>query len=231
MLYLVYFGKPSAEIEDLSSSTTSLTKSDPAKRRDPLIVGSVIFISVFIVTVISLVLLFKYPEHTQFWADILGTIAGVLAAIQYLPQIYYTWKLKDLKSLSMTTLIIQAPGAFLFALSLGLRVGTEGWSTWLVYIVTGGLQIILLIMGVIFWNREREEKQKQDAADAERRQAEAEEDFGAVMSGRVNRRVSSANIRQVDGIDEAAEAEADERTALLNKQPRIRLREENHRAD
>lgn len=190
-----------------------------------------IFISLFIVAVVSLILVFKYPDHTQSWADILGTIAGVLAAIQYVPQIYYTWKLKDLKSLSMITLIIQAPGAFLFALSLGLRVGVEGWSTWLVYIVTGGLQFILIGMGLLSWKNRREEQRRQDAADAERRQAEAEEDFGAVMSGCINRRVSSANIRQVDAIDEAAEAEADERTALLNKQARIRLRDDNHRAN
>lgn len=228
MLYLIFFPQPSPEVEDLSSSTASLTKTDPVNRRDPVIVGSLIFGSVFVVAIISIILVFKHPEQTQSWADILGTIAGVLAAIQYIPQIYFTWKLGDLKSLSILTLVIQAPGAFLFAFSLALRVGVQGWSTWLVYIVTGLLQIVLLVMGIQFWLDKRRKRQNERAADAERRQMEAEEDFSAVPSGRVNRRVSATNISNVDGVDEAAEAEADERTALLHSKAQIRLRHENH---
>lgn len=132
-----------------------LAFSDPTKHREPLIVGFSIFVSVFIVAIISIALVFRFPKHTQTWADILGTIAGVLAAIQYLPQIYYTWKLQDLKSLSVATLVIQAPGAFVFALSLGLRVGVAGWSTWLVYLVTGALQFVLLAMAINWWFMER----------------------------------------------------------------------------
>ncbi|KAK4494703.1 hypothetical protein PRZ48_014059 [Zasmidium cellare] len=230
MLYLIFFPSSTPEVEDLSSSTASITKSDPVNRRDPVIVGSLIFVSLFIVAIVSIILVFKYPDHTQFWADMLGTIAGVLAAIQYVPQIYYTKVRKDLKSLSITTLGIQAPGAFVFALSLGLRVGWQGWSTWLVYIVTGLLQFILLFMGIRFWNIKRKERREAAAAEAEQRRIEAEEDFGAVIGGHVNRRVSSGNVGQVDGVDEAAEAEADERTALLYSKARVRMRNENHKS-
>ncbi|EME78897.1 uncharacterized protein MYCFIDRAFT_99834, partial [Pseudocercospora fijiensis CIRAD86] len=155
ILFVAYAPTTPQEPEDMSASAASITQTDPAKRRDAPLVGIIIFVSLLIVALISLVLILAHPDYTQAWADILGTISGVLAAIQYVPQIYFTWKLKDLKSLSVVTLVIQAPGAFVFALSLGLRVGWEGWSTWLVYIVTGLLQFVLLFMAVNFWSVER----------------------------------------------------------------------------
>jgi uncharacterized protein with PQ loop repeat len=82
--------------------------------------------------------------------------------IQYLPQIRYTWKAKDVKSLSITTLVAQAPGSFLFALSLGLRVGLEGWSTWIVYVITGSLQFVLL--GLAFTFAQQRKKQSEAIA-------------------------------------------------------------------
>ncbi|KAI5362642.1 hypothetical protein Slin15195_G100180 [Septoria linicola] len=158
--------------DTLSSSTATLTKPPPTSRpRDPLIVGSAISISLFLVAAISLFLVLRYPHHTQRWADILGTVSGVLAAVQYLPQIYFTAKIRDLKSLSIGTLIIQAPGAFLFAYSLFLRVGMEGWSTWLVYMVTGALQIVLLGMAFSFWTVKQRERREDEAAAADERSA------------------------------------------------------------
>ncbi|GIZ41794.1 hypothetical protein CKM354_000508800 [Cercospora kikuchii] len=164
--------------EVLSTSTATLTKPPPPSRpRDPLIVGTAIILSLLVVALTSLILVIRYPQHTQSWADLLGSVSGVLAAIQYLPQIYFTAKIKDLKSLSVGTLIIQAPGAFLFAYSLFLRVGAEGWSTWLVYMVTGALQMVLLGMAASFHATRQQEKRQgiyrdssddEDAADSER---------------------------------------------------------------
>lgn len=152
-LYITFAPREEDEV-DLSSSVATLTKPPPPSRpRDPLIVGTVIGLSLFVVALTSLILVLRHPDHTQRWADLLGTVSGLLAAVQYLPQIYFTWKIKDLKSLSVGTLLIQAPGAFLFAYSLFLRVGWIGWSTWLVYIVTGLLQFVLLGMAVVFWNQ------------------------------------------------------------------------------
>lgn len=153
-----------------------LAFSDPTKHREPLVVGFCIFVSVFLVAIISIALVFRFPKHTQTWADVLGTIAGVLAAIQYLPQIYYTWKLQDLKSLSVATLVIQAPGAFVFALSLGLRVGVAGWSTWLVYLVTGALQFVLLAMAINWWFMERNAAKVTDTPET---RADTEENRGS----------------------------------------------------
>ena len=115
--------------------------------------------------------------------------------IQYVPQIYYTWKLGSIKSLSILTMLIQVPGAFLFAFSLWLRVGWEGWSTWLVYVVTGVLQGILLGLAISYFLAGR-----RGVAEEGR-----EEQNGFVGGG----------VDDVDGVAEEGENEADERTALL----------------
>ncbi|KAK3716170.1 hypothetical protein LTR37_006615 [Vermiconidia calcicola] len=151
LLFLTFFPTH----RDMSASTPSLTStSPPPKRRDALAVTTAILASLLATFLTSLAIIASSPPKStlpQTWADILGTIAGTLAAIQYIPQIYFTWKLKGLGSLSIVTMVIQVPGAFLFAFSLGLRVGWEGWSTWLVYIVTGILQGILLGMGITYF--------------------------------------------------------------------------------
>ena len=91
---------------------------------------------------------------------------------------------------------IQVPGAFLFAFSLWLRVGWEGWSTWLVYVVTGILQGGLLALGVTYFVRGRR-----------RNQEEEYDGHGGV---------DDVNGAATDEDDEEEEEEAaDERTALL----------------
>jgi uncharacterized protein with PQ loop repeat len=155
LLYLVFFPRDDVEAEDLTSSTATLTTAKPAEKRDQLIVGASIFLALLVVALISVVLVVAFPNRTQAWADLLGTVSGVLAAVQYLPQIYYTWILKDLKSLSLLTLVVQVPGAFVFAFSLWMRLGWEGWSTWLVYVVTGLLQAVLLGMALNYFSVER----------------------------------------------------------------------------
>ncbi|KXT04714.1 hypothetical protein AC579_612 [Pseudocercospora musae] len=199
ILFVAYAPSDPHEPEDLTASAASITQTNPAKRRDAPLVGTVIFLSLLVVAAISLVLILAHPEHTQTWADILGTISGVLAAIQYVPQIYFTWKLKDLKSLSVMTLLIQAPGAFVFALSLGLRVGREGWSTWLVYIVTGLLQFILLFMAINFWSVEKLRQRQAAEADVSSTEGDSDQTIHA------------------NGDDTAVNGAANERTTLLPK--------------
>lgn len=183
MLFLIFF--PTEPSVDLSSSTASLTKSAPPKKRDAVIVGSATLASLLAVGIISIAVVNSYPHHTQSWADTLGTIAGVLAMVQYLPQIYFTWRMGDVKSLSIITMLIQVPGAFLFAFSLWQRVGWEGWSTWLVYIVTGILQSVVLGLAITYYFRDR------------RRGVEDNEDTDSLQSS------------------QETEGEASERTALL----------------
>lgn len=188
MLFLIFFPAASEEV-DLSSSTVSLTSSAPPRRRDAIIVGSSTLIALLTVGIISIALVAAWPHHTQTWANLLGSIAGVLSTIQYVPQIWYTYRLSDVKSLSVTTMLIQVPGSFLFAFSLWQRVGWEGWSTWLVYCVSGVLQGALLGMAISYY-----------IANKNNDKLESDAEY----------------IGSVDDVDGAAGgAEADERTTLL----------------
>ena len=99
---------------------------------------------------LALTVVLAYPSSRQFWANILGIIATVLASIQYFPQIYTTFRLRRVGSLSIPMMCIQTPGSLVWAGSLGHRLGAEGWSTWGIYVVTALLQGTLLAMGVYF---------------------------------------------------------------------------------
>lgn len=159
MLFLIYFPTE----PDMISSAASITSTAPPKRRDAVVVGVATLLALLAVGITSVAMVASFPHHTQGWANFLGTVAGVLAAIQYLPQIYYTFKIGDMKSLSVITMLIQVPGAFVFAFSLWLRVGWAGWSTWLVYVVTGLLQGVLLGLAISYHFARRNNKRAEDA--------------------------------------------------------------------
>lgn len=150
MLFFIFF--PSF---DLTDSVATLSQTAPVRRRDAVIVGGATLLSLSVVFIISVVFITAFPSRTQYWANVLGAVGGLLSAIQYIPQIYYTYIIRDVKSLSLTTMMIQTPGAFLFAFSLYLRFGLEGWSTWLVFIITGVLQGALFALGVYFQLEQR----------------------------------------------------------------------------
>ncbi|KAK4543554.1 hypothetical protein LTR36_005449 [Oleoguttula mirabilis] len=186
LLFLIFF--PSATDFDLSASTASHHHSTPPpRRRDAIIVASTTVLALLTIGIVSLALVAAWPSHTQAWANLLGIIAGILSAIQYLPQIWYTYHLRDIASLSVTTMLIQVPGSFLFAFSLYQRVGWEGWSTWLVYCVSGVLQGALLGIAISYYIANKNAANKLEG--------------------------DGDSIRPVDDVDGGADA--DERTALL----------------
>lgn len=187
-LYVIYFPVEA----DLSSSTASITQTPPPKRRDAVVVGGVTLLSIMVVLVTSLVVIFGVKKGAQPWANILGTTSSVLSGIQYVPQIWYTYQLGDIKSLSIETMIIQVPGAFLFALSLWLRVGWEGWSTWLVYCVTGILQGVLLALAITYWLADRRRKQEESSIATS--EAEDEDHNGDGLDGQADQPVETTAL-------------------------------------
>lgn len=100
--------------------------------------------------IVSAALVISRPDYLRSWSRTLGISATILAAIQYLPQIWMTYSLGHVGSLSIPMMLIQTPGSFVWAGSLAARLGVEGWSTWGILLVTGCLQGCLLVMGIYF---------------------------------------------------------------------------------
>lgn len=100
--------------------------------------------------IITITIGLKRPNSLQDWSNFCGILAAVLSSIQYFPQIYTTLKLRCVGSLSIKMMCIQTPGSLVWAGSLAARLGSEGWSTWGVLIVTACLQGTLLILGIFF---------------------------------------------------------------------------------
>jgi len=156
LLFFIFF--PRATPGDLLDT--------PSKRpsfRVALIVMGTCVVHGIITLILSLYFIAARPEALQAWANFLGIISTVLASIQYFPQIYTTYTLKRVGSLSIPMMCIQTPGAFVWAGSLAARLGAAGWSAWGVYVVTGCLQGTLLVMGITFELRERKKRIEQGA--------------------------------------------------------------------
>ena len=112
-------------------------------------------VHIFLTILICIFVIWLAPSYLFPLAAALGVTGTVLAAIQYLPQIYTTWRLQKVGSLSIPMMCIQTPGSFVWVASLAGRLGWEGWSTWGIFLVTGCLQGCLLIMAISYEIRER----------------------------------------------------------------------------
>jgi hypothetical protein len=152
LLFLVFFPRgPTLPIDE--------TEQQQYTWKTAVTVAFVCLLHGLAVIITSAALIMSRPHQLGTWANILGITATVLAAIQYLPQIWMTWHLGHVGSLSIPMMLIQTPGSFVWSGSLAARLGIEGWSTWGVFLVTGCLQGCLLAMGISFEVRARMAKQ------------------------------------------------------------------------
>ncbi|TQS36456.1 hypothetical protein Golomagni_03095 [Golovinomyces magnicellulatus] len=142
LLFLIFFPRGANIVEN--------NKTARYTWRTAVIVAFICLLHALVVLVISIGLLYIYPSSLEIWADILGIVAAILATVQYLPQIWTTWKLGHVGSLSIPMMMIQTPGSFVWSGSLAARLGVDGWSTWGVFLVTGCLQGSLLVLGIYF---------------------------------------------------------------------------------
>ena len=136
--------------DDADSQPTSFTTA--------IVIFVLCILHAFAVLFFSLLMNSLHPKSLPFWAYFLGVFGTILAVIQFLPQIYTTWKLQAVGSLSIPMMCIQTPGSFVWVGSLAARLGWAGWSTWGIYAVTGVLQGCLLVMGIAFELRDRRRK-------------------------------------------------------------------------
>ena len=119
---------------------------------------STCIVHALVIVILSVFFVLVHPQSLQGWANFLGVFGTVLASIQYFPQIWTTFTLKRVGSLSIPMMCIQTPGAFVWAASLAARLGKEGWSAWGVYVVTGCLQGTLLAMGIYYELMDRQQR-------------------------------------------------------------------------
>jgi PQ loop repeat len=155
LLFLVFFPRE-------TPSTANPTKDPQTPSfRTAVAVTATCIAHAFVIIILSTYFVIARPSQLQGWANFLGIFSTVLASIQYFPQIYTTYMLKRVGSLSIPMMCLQTPGSFLWAASLAARLGISGWSAWGVYCVTGCLQGTLLVMGSYFEIVERRRLKKQ----------------------------------------------------------------------
>lgn len=144
VLFLIFFRYREANVpqEELGGESP--------KWQTAVAVGLLCVVHGLIVIIVTGVFAIALPNHLTVWANVLGVMAAGLAAIQYVPQIWMTYHLKHVGSLSIPMMCIQTPGGFLFAASLYARLGPEGWSTWAIYLLTAVMQGTVLVLGVYY---------------------------------------------------------------------------------
>jgi hypothetical protein len=159
LLFLVFFPRGTSPAVEEEQDTDM-----PTWKEAVLVLG--VSLAFFVVALIgSIVFVYALPSHVRGWANFLGLLATGLAAIQYIPQIFMTWRLQETGSLSIPMMCLQTPGSFVFAASLYARLGRGGWSAWGLFIFTGILQGCLLAMSLGFLWRDRKASQKNKPAD------------------------------------------------------------------
>lgn len=161
MLFLIFF-----RYKDANVPSDELRGQSP-RWQTAVIVGLLCVLHGLIVVIVTGVFFIALPSHLTFWANFLGVMAAVLAAIQYVPQIWTTYHLKHVGSLSIPMMCIQTPGGFLFAASLFGRLGWAGWSTWGIYILTAVMQGVVLFLAVYYELAARREQQQQNLLDSQ----------------------------------------------------------------
>ena len=97
---------------------------------------------------------YYYPKHIKAYAAFLGMLTLAVSLTQYIPQIYLTFKSGRVGALSIASLMIMAPGSFIFAWTLATSPGTNP-STWITLLFTGSLQTMLLVMCIIFHRKKQ----------------------------------------------------------------------------
>ena len=157
LLFLIFFPRATP------STLTPARDPEGPSIRTALVVTIICLVHGFVTFILSLYFILVHPSSLQPWADFLGILSTVLASIQYFPQIYTTFTLKKVGSLSIPMMCIQTPGSFVWAASLAARLGREGWSAWGVYLVTGCLQGSLLVMGIYFELMERKTRKAEES--------------------------------------------------------------------
>ncbi|KAL2164916.1 hypothetical protein VTH06DRAFT_212 [Thermothelomyces fergusii] len=145
VLFLVFFRYKAAE----DSYDEEADEAQP-RWQTALLVASLTLLHGLAVIVVTGILSTTSRGHLPAWANALGVMAALLAAVQYIPQIWTTYRLKHVGSLSIPMMCMQTPGGYLFAASLFARLGWSGWSSWGIFLLTATMQGLLLCLAIYY---------------------------------------------------------------------------------
>ncbi|KAK4237336.1 hypothetical protein C8A03DRAFT_34709 [Achaetomium macrosporum] len=146
VLFLVFFRYNSVD----DAGDNELVDDGQPRWQTALLVASLTLLHGLAVIVITGVLSTAAKDYLAIWANVLGVMAALLAGVQYIPQIWTTYHLKHVGSLSIPMMCIQTPGGFLFAGSLFARLGWAGWSSWGIFLLTATMQGFLLYLAIYY---------------------------------------------------------------------------------
>lgn len=147
LLFVIYFPRATSPTDPVTS--VSSTQNGPTYGT-ALAVTAICLLHALATVIISVAFTLRQPSALPAWANFLGILAAILASTQYFPQIYTTFRLRCVGSLSIPMMCIQTPGSLVWAASLAAREGAKGWSIWGVLVVTACLQGTLLAMAIYF---------------------------------------------------------------------------------
>ncbi|KAK4098339.1 hypothetical protein N658DRAFT_432214 [Parathielavia hyrcaniae] len=145
VLFLVFFRygpDDDTEIQEL--------EDNQPRWQTALLVASLTLLHGLAVIVITGVLSAVAKDYLPTWANVLGIMATLLAAVQYIPQIWTTYHLKHAGSLSIPMMCIQTPGGYVITASLFARLGWGGWSSWGMFLMTATMQGVLLCLAIYY---------------------------------------------------------------------------------
>jgi uncharacterized protein with PQ loop repeat len=105
-----------------------------------------------------------YVEKMDRFSMSIGVMIMVMFLSHYIPQLWETWHLKDVGSISLVTLGLMCPGTFAWTIFLALQGYVTGnaslgrWQIWVPYLLVAISQLSLLIMGLYYDYRARQKK-------------------------------------------------------------------------
>jgi hypothetical protein len=177
LLFLVFFRYTTSTLPD---EEIPATETQP-RWQTALFVASACLLHGLLIIVLTSLFQSVWASQMPAWANFLGVMAAALAAVQYIPQIWTTYHLKHVGSLSIPMMCIQTPGGLLFAGSLFARLGWGGWSSWGIFVLTAIMQGILLGLGIYYEIKRREEKD--DVGSQSTARVDEREDLDALHAG------------------------------------------------
>lgn len=147
VLFLVFFRSSGTEVPEAEDGDEA---EDPPSWQTAITVACLCLVHGLLIIILTAVFAVVTPDYLSGWANALGLMAALLAAVQYIPQIYTTYHLKHVGSLSIPMMCIQTPGGYLFAASLFGRLGWDGWSSWGIFLLTATMQGLLLYLAIYY---------------------------------------------------------------------------------